>query len=655
MTTVSDAVASRFSCRQFLPDKPVPRAVVEDMLRRAERAPSGGNLQPWRCYVVAGSARTALVDAVMTEVDSGVLTEGVAEHGATGPYHVYPPDLTDAPVPYRSRRRAVGKQLYESIDIPYRDRAAKLKQLAKNWRFFDAPVGLIFTIHDDMQQGQFVDLGMYMQNVMLLARERGLHTCAQEAWSQFYATTRRVLRIPDGEMIFCGLALGYADDAAPINSWRSTRDGIASFARLDGFEDNSDNDGGGGAPRVAARAVADGGDREPWSKKHKRITQAGRGGLRFSLSNSFAEPLSHAELVRLTRARGDTALVDAYHDHALGYTPNGGSRDLRAEIAKLYGPSIGADNVLVFAGAQVALQTAAMALASDCHAIVFAPGYQSTVESPRHAGGTVTRVRRTAANGWQIDPREVEAAVRDDTRFMVVNEPFNPGGTVMTRAAQRELCAIAGRHGIHVLSDEVYRLLEHDPRDRIPAMCDAYAKGISCVTLSKPWGGCGISIGWLAFQDLSIKQKLVDVQYFGTACPSRASELQALMTLRAGDAILAKNMAIIRRNFALLEAFMERYRDLFGWVRPRAGAIAFIKFKGPLTTEELGRELAAEGISIKPAYCFSDAVTDDIDYFRVGFGEAIMPKALEAFTAFVEKRKDAWRRGMRTSVERSRL
>ena len=151
------------------------------------------------------------------------------------------PDLKDEPTPYRSRRRTVGKQLYESIQIPYRDRARKLKQLAKNWAFFDAPVGIIFTIHQDMQQGQFVDLGMYMQNVMLLAREQGLHTCAQEAWSQFYATTRRVLRIPEDEMIFCGLALGHADAGAPINSFRTARAGIDTFARLDGFEEGGAN------------------------------------------------------------------------------------------------------------------------------------------------------------------------------------------------------------------------------------------------------------------------------------------------------------------------------------------------------------------------------------------------------------------------------
>jgi aspartate/methionine/tyrosine aminotransferase len=343
----------------------------------------------------------------------------------------------------------------------------------------------------------------------------------------------------------------------------------------------------------------------------------------------------------------------------LGYTPNGGSLDLREQIATLYGDAITADNILVFAGAQIALQTAAHALAKGGHAIVFTPGYQSTVEAPAHAGAEVTGIRLKAANGWQIDPREVEAAIRPDTKYMVINEPYNPAGTLMKPEIQAELKALAARHGIYIMSDEVYRLLEHDPCDRLPAMAELYEKGISAVTLSKPWGGCGVTIGWLAFRDLSIKQRLVDVQYFGTACPSRASELQALMVLRSSERILEKNLAIIRRNLSLLESFVtESYPDLFAWVKPRAGATAFVEFTGPLTADELGVQLAAEGISMKPAYCFTDGagLTKDIEgYFRVGYGEEVMPAALGALAAFVEARKEGWRATMAATATAATL
>lgn len=173
-------------------------------------------------------------------------------------------------------------------------------------------------------------------------------------------------------------------------------------------------------------------------------------------------------------------------------------------------------------------------------------------------------------------------------------------------------------------------------------MADAYENGLSACTMSKPWGGCGLTIGWLALQDMNLKQKLVDIQYFGTACPSRASEIQAIMTLRSSDIILKKNLDIIRSNLQLLDQFMETYKNYFEWIRPSASPVAFVRFKGPLTSDELGEAFAQEGISIKPTYCFTDDVTDYQDYFRIGFGEKVMPVRLDALTRFVEKHKSSW-------------
>ena len=180
------------------------------------------------------------------------------------------------------------------------------------------------------------------------------------------------------------------------------------------------------------------------------------------------------------------------------------------------------------------------------------------------------------------------------------------------------------------------------PLDGSPSPRHRFRYGLSIVTMSKPWGACGVSIGWLAFHDLSIRQRLVDVQYFGAACPSRASELQAIMVLRASEQILAKNMAIIRRNLGLLDAFMARHADLFEWVRPTAGAIAFLRFKGPLSSSELGEQLAAAGIGIKPAYCFTDVVSRANDYFRVGYGEECFSRCLDALAAFVDSHRKKW-------------
>ena len=150
----------------------------------------------------------------------------------------------------------------------------------------------------------------------------------------------------------------------------------------------------------------------------------------------------------------------------------------------------------------------------------------------------------------------------------------------------------------------------------------------------------------LAFSNTAdgLRERLLDAQYFGTACPSRASELQATMVLRASDAILAKNLEIIRANVRLVDDFMAKHADLFEWIRPRAGAIGFVRFKGHLSSTDLGDDLAEAGISVKPAYCFTaDADPDpDHDLFRVGFGEAKMPAALAALDALADEKRAAW-------------
>lgn len=379
--------------------------------------------------------------------------------------------------------------------------------------------------------------------------------------------------------------------------------------------------------------------REPWSKKHKKVT----GGLKHNLSNSFSEPLTNEELTGYALARGETDLVDEYYNHNLGYTPNGGSQDLREEVARLYGPKIKAENILIFAGGQVAIQTAAYAvLDKQSHSIVFTPGYQSVVQAPEHALSDVTRIKLHPQNHWQIDPAEVEESIKENTRYIVTNEPYNPAGTIMKPDVQQALVSLARKHNITMLCDEAYRLLEHNEQDRLPAMADIYEKGISACTMSRPWGACGITIGWLALQDMELKQKLVDIQYFGTACPSRASELQAIMTLKANDIILDKNLSIVRKNLVMLDEFMDTYSDYFEWVRPTASTVAFVKFKGPFSSVELGDKLAVDGISIKPTYCFTDDETEYSDYFRIGFGEKVMPARLDALIEFVEKNKAWW-------------
>ena len=218
---VSEALATRKSVRAFKP-YPVSRETVEQMLTLAARAPSGGNLQPWKVYALIGEARDELVRRV---------AEKRKEHAMGSPpeYHIYPLALTE---PYKARRHRVGEMMYATMNIPREDKIARLKFFAGNWAFFGAPVGLIFTIDRQMQQGQWADLGMFMQSIMLLAREHGLHTCPQEAWAMFHPEIREYLSVPDNELIFCGMAIGYADEAAPVNTLETERAPLPEFVTM---------------------------------------------------------------------------------------------------------------------------------------------------------------------------------------------------------------------------------------------------------------------------------------------------------------------------------------------------------------------------------------------------------------------------------------
>lgn len=223
--TVSDAIATRKSIRAFKPD-PVSRQTLEEILKHAIRAPSGGNLQPWRVYAVLDGARDELVRRV---------AEARKEHplGGPGEYDIYPPHVAE---PYRTRRFKIGEAMYATMGIPREDKAARIAFFTGNWSFFGAPCGLIFTMDRQMQEGQWADLGMLMENIMLLARERGLHTCPQESWSSFHGVIRDYLSIPENEMIFCGMAIGHADETRPVNSLHSER---AALSEIVTFRDEA--------------------------------------------------------------------------------------------------------------------------------------------------------------------------------------------------------------------------------------------------------------------------------------------------------------------------------------------------------------------------------------------------------------------------------
>ncbi len=217
---VDAAIATRRSIRAFLPDA-VPRGVIEDLLQVAARAPSGTNTQPWKVYVLTGAKLAAVCDAV-----SAIHADPQAKAQLREEYDYYP---TEWKSPFIDRRRKVGWDLYGLLGIGRADKDRMHHQHGRNFRFFDAPVGLFFTIDRIMGQGSWLDYGMFLQGVMTAARARGLHTCPQAAWTLYHATIMAHLGAPAQEMLVCGMALGHADPAAVENTLVTEREPVAGF------------------------------------------------------------------------------------------------------------------------------------------------------------------------------------------------------------------------------------------------------------------------------------------------------------------------------------------------------------------------------------------------------------------------------------------
>lgn len=219
-TSVTDAVVSRRALRSFT-DKPVDQKMLKDIFTTAARAPSGVNMQPWRVRVLSGDALSRVVEAVLTDYDAGVPYSEEESY--------YPEKFFE---PYLSRRRKVGWDLYSLLDIQKGDKQRMKAQHRRNYEFFDAPVGAIFTIHRELNTGSWLDYGMFLQNVMLLAREAGLHTCPQAAFCGYHRAIRRAVPLDESEIVVCGMSIGYADFSAVENSLETERAELSDYVEF---------------------------------------------------------------------------------------------------------------------------------------------------------------------------------------------------------------------------------------------------------------------------------------------------------------------------------------------------------------------------------------------------------------------------------------
>jgi len=354
----------------------------------------------------------------------------------------------------------------------------------------------------------------------------------------------------------------------------------------------------------------------------------------YHMTASDIESMTVADLLALATPEDRNALDTLW----LGYTETWGSRELRAEIARTY-EAMTLENILCLAGAGEGLYAVAKVLlqAGD-HVLVPTPNYQSAETVPLSVCEvTGIPLRRTAPlmgpgaqlrGGWRLDPEDVRAAIRPNTKLLSLNFPHNPTGMLMTREDLDAVIALCRHHGIYILCDEVYRGVELEPADQMPQIADVYERGISLNVISKAYGLPGLRIGWIASQDTSLLQKVERYKHYLSICNSAPSELLTLVALKARGGILARNHALLQENVMLLEQLFADFPGVVDWQRPQGGCVAFPRCIAPEGGEEFCRKLIEEsGILLLPSSIYASELTDvPQDHFRIGFGRGRMFK-----------------------------
>ena len=345
---------------------------------------------------------------------------------------------------------------------------------------------------------------------------------------------------------------------------------------------------------------------------------------RYLLCSSDAETLSLGELLAL-----EPGAADALAELRLGYSPARGAPELRQAIASLY-QQTEADEILVHGGAQEPIFSFMnVTLEPGDHVICQFPAYQSQYSIAQALGAQVSRWNANLAGDGAPDPDELAHLLRPTTRALIITSPNNPTGYVFDAQRFDAVVAFARTHGLWLFCDEAYRGSERDPRDRHPAACDVYERGISLGTTSKAYGLAGLRVGWIATRDRALYQRMAAFKDYLTICNSAPSEFLAAVALRHGDALLARVRAITTRNLATLDAFFARRPAMFEWHRPRAGTTAFPRYLGG-SAERLCDDLVLRaGVLLLPSTVF-DAGDDRV---RVGYGRANLPEALAALDA----------------------
>jgi aspartate/methionine/tyrosine aminotransferase len=356
---------------------------------------------------------------------------------------------------------------------------------------------------------------------------------------------------------------------------------------------------------------------------------------RHHLTASDAQSLTIEELL----AHGTEADRAAFASAPLTYSPTWGSPELLEAIAATY-ERVAAEHVLTFAGAEEAMFWALGELAGPGeHAVVTVPGYQSMESLTIASGADVDALVLHPEDGWALDLDALEALLRPDTRLVAVNFPNNPTGALPDRAAFARLAELCDERGIRLFSDEVYRGLELDPARTLPQAADLSPTAISLNVMSKAYGLPGLRLGWVACRDRALLERLERRKHYTSICNAVPSERLAAIALRAGDAIRARNRAIVAENLPRFDAFFAEWPEHFEWEPPAGGCVSFPRLATGEETATFCRRLVEQaGVVLLPADIYaSELATVPADRFRIGVGRRDPEPALAALGAFLRE------------------
>ena len=343
------------------------------------------------------------------------------------------------------------------------------------------------------------------------------------------------------------------------------------------------------------------------------------------LSSSDCESVTVSDLLALepdARERLETM--------RLGYTEVPGSSELRAAVAALY-ERTPADAVVGLAAAEEGILAVEHAvLGPGDHAVVETPCYESALALARSTGATVDHWRRTYADGWAHDLDALRKLVRAGTKLVYVNTPHNPTGLQMPRAVLDTVVELCADAGAVLFCDEVYRELEHDPSDRLPAACDLYERAVSLGSVSKTYGLPGLRTGWIACRDDALRDAIVAIKLYTTICSSGPSELLSAIGLRNRDRLVERNRRLVLENLELADRFVEEHADIVDWVRPSASPIGFPRLRVPDTQVFCERLAAEAGVLLLPG-----EVYDEPGHVRFGLGRLGTAEAFARLSEFV--------------------